>query len=55
MRNNYIHFKVWDEITYPFPEFNGETIEVCEWISNCLPLLGTWIIVYAGIKVKPCW
>ena len=26
--------KVWDEITYPFPNFNGCTIEVWEWISN---------------------
>ena len=26
--------KVGDEITYPFPNFNGATIEVDEWISN---------------------
>ena len=26
--SNYIHFKVWDEITYPFLNFNGTTIEV---------------------------
>ena len=25
---------VWDEITYPFPKFNGITVEVWEWISN---------------------
>ena len=25
---NYIHYKVWDEITYPFLNFNGYTIEV---------------------------
>ena len=25
----YIHSKVWDEITYPFPNVNGET--VWEW------------------------
>ena len=25
--------KVWDEITYPFPNFNSYTIEVWEWIS----------------------
>ena len=30
----YIHHKVWHEITYPFPNFNGEAIEVLEWISN---------------------
>ena len=25
---NYIHYNVWDEITYPFLKFNGETVEV---------------------------
>ena len=29
--------KVWDEITYPFPNFNGFTIEVSEWTSNIIP------------------
>ena len=28
--------KVWDEITYPFPNFNSATIEVCDWISNLI-------------------
>ena len=26
--SNYIQYKVWDEITYPFPNFNGEAVEV---------------------------
>ena len=26
--------KVWDEITYLFPNFNGYTAKVREWISN---------------------
>ena len=26
--SNYIHYKVWDEITYPFLNFNGGTVEV---------------------------
>ena len=26
--SNYIHFKVWDEIPYPFLNFNGCTVEV---------------------------
>ena len=26
--SNYIHYKEWDEITYPFLNFNGATIEV---------------------------
>ena len=27
---DYIHFKVWDEITYPFPNSNGYAVEVWE-------------------------
>ena len=34
---NKIHYIVWDEITYPFPNFNGGNIEVWEWISNFSP------------------
>ena len=26
--SNYIHHKVWDEITHPFLNFNGATVEV---------------------------
>ena len=26
--SNYIHYKVWTEITYPFPNFHGFTVEV---------------------------
>ena len=26
--NNYIQYKVWFEITYPFPNFNGTAFEV---------------------------
>ena len=26
--SNHIHYKVWDEITYPFLNFNGCTVEV---------------------------
>ena len=26
--NDYIHYKVWDDITYPFPTFNDATVEV---------------------------
>ena len=40
---------VWDEITYPFPNFNGCTVEVSEWISNFTPQFIMWVIAY------PCW
>ena len=26
--SNYIHYKLWDEMTYPFLNFNGATVEV---------------------------
>ena len=29
--------EVRDEITYAFPNFNGGTVEVWEWISNFIP------------------
>ena len=28
MDSNYIRYNVWDEITYPFLNFNGATVEV---------------------------
>ena len=45
-KNNYICHKVWDEITDPFPNFNGGTIEVCEWISNFIPRFTGPVITY---------
>ena len=35
--SNHMPAKVWDEITCPFPNFNGSTIEVWEWMSNFIP------------------
>ena len=53
--SNYFHYKVWDKITYPFLNFNGATVEVKEWISNfILHFTGVWLLIHAGIKVKPC-
>ena len=37
---------MWDEVTYPFPNFNGATVEVWEWISNFSPHLIMDIITY---------
>ena len=51
--SNYIYYKMCDEITYPFPNFHGGTVEVWEWIDNFVPrLLDMWWLIYAGIKVK---
>ena len=43
---NYIRCKVWDEITYPFPNFNGFTVEVWEWISIFIPHFTRHVITY---------
>ena len=44
--SNYIHYKVWYEITYPFTNFNGATVEVWVWISDFI-LHFTWhVIIY---------
>ena len=45
--SNCIHYKVWDEITYPFSNFNGATVEVWEWISNSIRHLTGHIITYS--------
>ena len=47
--SNYIHYNVWDEIIYPFPNLNGSTVEVWEWINNFTPHFTEHVITY------PCW
>ena len=32
--SNNMSSKVWDDITYPFPNFKGSTVEFWEWINN---------------------
>ena len=44
--SNYIPSKVWDEITYPFPNFNGVSVEVWEWISNFIKHFIMHVITY---------
>ena len=38
--------KVWDEIAYPFLNFNGSNVEVYEWISNFIPQFMMDVITY---------
>ena len=38
--------EVWDEITYPLPNFNGCTVEAWEWISNFFPHFIMNVIIY---------
>ena len=44
--NNHISSKVWHEITYPFPKFNGATVEVWEWKSNFMPHFIMGVIIH---------
>ena len=44
--NNYIPDDVGDEIPYPFPNFNGATAEVWEWIRNFIPHFTGHVIIY---------
>ena len=49
-----MHSKIWDEIKYPLPNFNGCTVEVSEWISKFLPHFTMDVIIFdARIKVNP--
>ena len=47
LTNNYIRHKVPDEITYPFPNFNGCTVEAWEWISNFIPQFPMNVTTYS--------
>ena len=49
MDKYYIHYKVWDEITYSFPNFNGATIEICKGSAISSHFTGH-VITHTGIK-----
>ena len=37
---------MWDEITNPFPNFNGYTVEIWEWINKFIPHFTVHVITY---------
>ena len=47
--SNTIRLQVWYEITYAFPNLNGCTVEVWEWIINFIPHFIPHVITH------PCW
>ena len=49
--SNHIKYKEWNEITYPFPNFNDAAVEVWEWIYviSFHTLLSMWLLIHAGI------
>ena len=52
--SNYINHKMWDEITYPFPNFNGAAVEVWKWLSNFIPHFTGNEITYPCLVVFCC-
>ena len=44
--SQHINHNVWNEITYPLPNFNRATVRVWEWISNCMPHVTGHVITY---------
>ena len=53
--SNYSNFKVWDEITYPYPNFNRTTVKIKELIvSKLIPHLTEHVITcpsFVGLKL----
>ena len=47
--SKYIHYKMWDEITYPFPNLISAIVDVWEWIINFVTHSTTNVLTY------PCW
>ena len=47
--SNHMPSKVWDEITYPYPNLNGHAVKFWEWISSFIPHFKMDVITY------PCW
>ena len=44
--SNYIHYEMWDDITYPFPNVNDRTVEVWDWKSDFIPHFTGRVITY---------
>ena len=44
--SNYIDYTVCGEIAHPFPNFNGDIVEVWEWTGNFIPHFIRYVITY---------
>ena len=44
--------KVWDEVIYPFPNFNIGTAEDWKWDSNVIPRIIMGVITYPRWHLK---
>ena len=53
--DNHSHLKLWDQITYPFPNFSISAIDDWVWLSYfTLHFTAMWFLIHSGIKVNPC-
>ena len=50
--NTHIHSEEWGEIIHPFPNFNGGTIGVWEWISNFITLFIMDVLTYVCCELN---
>ena len=50
--SNYIHYKVWHEISYTVINFNSYPVDVGEWISNFVPMDVCNHLSILGLKLK---
>ena len=52
-KSSYMPSKVWGEITYPFPNLNGSTVEFWEWVGNFTPhcIMDVIIVAILGLKI----
>ena len=44
--SNYTHYKMWNETTYPLPNFNSPTVEFGEWICDFNRHFAEYVITY---------
>ena len=47
--NNNTYYRVWDETTYPFPNFSGRTVDIWKLTSNPFSHFTGHVITF------PCW
>ena len=52
--SNYIHYKLWDGITYPFQNLNRAAVEFVKLISTNI-LQDMQLIIHFGITVNTGW
>ena len=50
--SNHMPSKMWDKVTYPFPNFNGATVEVWEWKRNSITHFIIDIIIFSMLGLK---